>query len=657
MTEPIYDKKMQNRLDKSTKPQDDFFSYVNKKWLLDNPIPDSESYWGTFYTLRDQAYNSMRQIYEELQSNTYKNGTVEQQARDIYHTGIHMDDYEAEHLKIFNKYLTKIESIKDSSELPKLIGELHKIGVNDPWYAIVDADDKDSSVHIMRLRQSGLTLPDRDYYLEDSKKMNFIRKKYEEHAREVYSYFPQLAKNANVFWHDLWNLEYEIAKNSRSCIELRDVEKNYNKTTFKEALINYPNLRLDEYAKACNWKADDQLTIDQPEYFKFLNNKMTNENLDIFKTYLKWQFVATYYGRISSSFANLRFSFFGKVLSGNKKIMPLWKRVVLNIDEAIGEAVGRVYTEKYFPESSKKAVLEMVEEIRTTYADRIKSLEWMSDKTKKYALKKLANIHVLIGYPDQWRDYSKLKISRDSYLANILAAEEFENDYMMQQLQKPTSRDEWFMNPQTVNAYHDPNRLVICFPAAILQPPFFDVNAPYAVNMGGIGTVIAHEFTHGFDDQGCLFDAEGNVNNWQTEDERQSFKKRAQIIINQANDYEVLPGLNLKGELVIGESIADLGGIEIAFHALKNRLGDKVKLKDSENSLSAAEMFFIAYAVTECGHAREEKIKEQTLSDPHPISEFRVNGIVQHNDDWHQIFNVQKNDLLYRAPNKRARIW
>ncbi len=328
--------------------------------------------------------------------------------------------------------------------------------------------------------------------------------------------------------------------------------------------------------------------------------------------------------------------------------MPLWKRTVVAAEYTIGEGTGRLYAERYFPETSKKQVLGLVEQVRDAYRERIVDLDWMSDDTKKYAQQKLANMKVLIGYPDVWRDISDVTISTKSHLANILSGQKSEVAYWLKKLHEPTSRDDWFMTPQTVNAYHDPNRLVICFPAAILQKPFFDPKASLALNMGGIGTVIGHELTHGFDDQGCMFDAEGNVKTWQTEHERNAFLEKAQIIVDQADAFEVLPDLKLKGKLVLGESIADLGGVEIALHALKSHV-------DVDNA--AITHFFINYAFTECSNVREEKLREYTLSDPHPLSQFRVNGILQHVDDFYEVFDVSPDDKLFTPTELRAKIW
>lgn len=645
-----------DQLDKSIRPQDDFFNYVNKKWIDKNPIPDTESRWGTFNVLRDEAWVNMRKIYDDLQNQEFKESSIEQQARDFYYTGMNYDSFEIEHLEIINDYLTKVEETKTIQELVTLIAKLHNIGINDPWLVYVDADEKDSTKHILRFRQSGLTLPNRDYYLEDDVKMQKIRREYEAHARKVYTFFPKIGTSENIFWSTVWDTEFGLAKISRSKVELRDVEKNYNVMHFNDFALKNPNLYLLTYIKELGINDIQDICVDQPEFFEYLNSLFIEENLEKWKTYIKWQIVMTFYGLISEKFAQLKFEFFGQELNGTKEIMPLWKRVVLMLDDAIGEGAGRLYAEKHFPESSKKEVLDLVESVRTAYEERINNLTWMSTETKKYAIKKLNNINVLIGYPDKWRDFTGLKVTKNSYIENIIESEKFDTKYVLEKLQKPISRDEWFMNPQTVNAYHDPNRLVICFPAAILQKPFYSPEAHISENMGGIGTVIAHEFTHGFDDQGCQFDAEGNLRTWQSAEERKAFDEMAQIIINQADKHEVIPGVFLKGKLVIGESIADLGGIEISYHALKNTLQAKMDEQVSGN-LTAKEAFFIAYSQTECGHVRDEKAREFALTDPHPDSLFRVNAIVQHSDDWHKIFEVTEKDRLYRSPKLRAKIW
>lgn len=636
-------------LNTKIRPQDDFFEYVNSNWIAKNPIPASESRWGSFNVLRDQAWQAMREIYQTLDN--VAPGSIHQQARDFYYTGMHNNELEATHLSDVRGYFAKIDAIKNLADLAKTIGELQAIGIHGPWRIIIDLDEHDSSQHIFRLHQPSTTLPDRDYYLEDSKKMREIRAAYTEHLQKVHDLLPEIAKTPTEFSDSIMAFETELAKNSRSQTDLRDIEANYHKTSYQELQKNYSNIDWPVFAKAIGWQPSDQISVDQPEVLAFINEQFASRSLDDWKLYLKWELLQLFYSSISDRFAEAKFEFFGKVLSGTSEIMPKWKRVTLMLDGALGDAVGQLYVEKHFSQDAKKQVLDMVESIRATYKKRIQSLAWMSEPTKAEAQKKLANMKVLIGYPDTWRDFSGLKIGRESYVQNIIAAEKFANDYWLSKLGQKPSRDEWLMFPQTVNAYHDPNRLVICFPAAILQPPFFSPTGDIASNLGGIGSVIGHEFTHGFDDQGCQFDEHGMLRMWQRPEEREAFNKRAQLIIDQADNFKVLPDLTLKGKLVIGESIADLGGLELAYDTLQDTPNTTI------NDLTRDQRFFISYATTECDQTREEKLREFALSDPHPNSRFRVNGILQHVDAFYDAFEVKEGDALYRKPEQRAQIW
>ncbi|HEU5187371.1 MAG TPA: M13 family metallopeptidase [Candidatus Saccharimonadales bacterium] len=642
-----------HKLDTQTRPQDDFFGFVNNRWIAENPMPPSESRWGSFNALRNTAWEAMKTIYEELgKKDTLAQGSIEQQARDLYYTGTHKDELEKTHLAEINSYLAQIDAIQNTTELAQIIGTFQAFGAHGPWRVIVDLDEKDSTQHILRLHQTELTLPDRDYYLEDSDKMKSIRQAYTNHLKKVFGFFPQLGATADDFATVIMAFETELAAHSRSKTALRDIEANYNKTTYVQLQKNYPTIDWPAFATATGWQPTDQISVDQPEFLQFVHQQFTARPLEDWKSYLKWQFLVLFYSSISERFAKLKFEFFGKVLSGTSELMPLWKRVTLAVDEALGDGVGKLYVERHFSKEAKHQVLDMVEKIRATYKQRIEALSWMTAPTKAEAKKKLANMKVLIGYPDQWRDFSTLHIGRDSYVQNLIAAEIFNSDYWLQKIGKPTSRDEWLMFPQTVNAYHDPNRLVICFPAAILQPPFFSPEADVATNFGGIGTVIGHELTHGFDDQGCQFDEKGNIRMWQKPEERTAFDERAQYIIDQADNFEVLPGLTLKGKLVIGESIADLGGLELALAALHTLPDTNV-----DDGLARDQRFFVGYAATECDQTREEKLRELALSDPHPNAHFRVNGILQHIDAFYTAFNVMPSDKLYRAPEQRAKIW
>lgn len=637
-------------IDTSIRPQDDFFQFVNRTWLNQHPIPDSETRWGTFNVLRENSWNAMRTIYQDLQQQNPADGSIEQLAKDFYYTGMNYASFEPQHLATVNRLVASINAVSTTSDLSRVIGQLHALDIDCLWGVYVDSDHDDSTKHILYFAQSGLTLPDRDYYLDKSRKMTVIRDHYKKYGADIYAELLNSPTTFDTDWDTLLAFETQLAKISRQSEDLRDIEKNYNKTTYAAIMSDYAAIDWPEYAKALGWIADDKISVRQPEFLEYVNSLFTSESIDSVKQYLVWKVLTQCLSSISPRFSDIHFGFHGKVLSGTTEIMPLWKRVVLAAEHTIGDGTGKLYAKKHFPESSKVEVLKLVDMVRASFAERIDTLEWMSDDTKAYAKEKLENMKVLIGYPDIWRDYSDLSIRRDSYLDTILAAQQYEVAYWLERLHQPISRDDWYMTPQTVNAYHDPNRLVICFPAGILQSPFFDPSASIAANMGGIGTVIGHELTHGFDDQGCQFDAQGNVRTWQSDQERAAFNKKAQLIVDQANSFEVLPDLFLRGKLVLGESIADLGGIEIALHALK-------KVTSTIDQPAAISEFLINYAYTECSHVRPEKTREYTLTDPHPASEFRVNGILQHVDDFYTSFDVQSKDALFTDETVRARIW
>ena len=645
----------QKRLDDSVRPQDDFFAYVNASWLAEHPIPESETRWGSFSVLHDEAQAHMRDIYEKLQGQDFPAHSLEQQVRDYYSSGMHFDEQQADNLRVVEEYFAKIDTVTDTTGLVRLLGELHCVDIESPWRLIIDADDMDSASHILRIMQPHLTLPDRDYYLDESERMQHIRTEYQNHVRKMYGHFPALGKNEDAFWENLWDFELSLATVSRSRTALRDVQNNYHRVEFAELTKTYAGVDWKAYAETVHWDTSSRISVDQPEVLTHADKLITDKSLEAWQSYLKWLFLNKYSGKLNNKLADIRFDFFGRVLGGATEILPLWKRVAATVDTTMGEGAGRLYAERHFPESSKKQVLDIVEDIRQAYKERIQQLDWMSEPTKQTALRKLANIKVLIGYPDEWRDYRDLTITPDSYLRNTLAAEAWTTSYWLNKLHQPTSRDDWFMNPQTVNAYHDPNRLVICFPGAILQPPFFDPAAPYAANVGSIGAVIGHEFTHGFDDQGCQFDETGNVRTWQTDEERKAFSERAQKIIDQANNFEVLPGVHLKGQLVIGESIADLGGLELAHHALLTKI--KEPSENIDDGLNTEKVFFISFAATECGDSRDERKRELAVSDPHPAEPFRVNVTLSNCDSFYRAFDVKEGDKLYLPPAARAKIW
>ncbi len=632
------------------RPQDDFYHFVNQQWIDENPIPDTESRWGTFMALRDQNIDRMQSIYEALlQKNDLT--TSEKQARDFYISGTTFDQHVGDNQAVLSLWLDRIAAIDSKKGLVQMVGALQRIGIDAPWCVYIDSDEKDASRRILRLHQAQLTLSDREYYLKDDDASKKVRDAYA-------TYFTKMTTELNKVHHSVASLNFDeiigfettLAEKLRTNIALRDVEANYHPVSFEQLKTSYPQISWDDYADALHWTSREVISDDQPEVLAYIAQQFEAKTLEEWKRHLAWLLIVRCASYISSRTAEISFALFGTALTGAKSIKPIERRTVLLIDRHMGENVGALYTKKYFPESHKQTVEDMVAEVTKTYHDRIDRLDWMSDNTKQKAHQKLHNMKVLIGYPDKWRSYEGMETQSHSILANILSAEQFNNDYHLGRLAEPNSRDEWHMSPQTVNAYHDPNRLVICFPAGILQAPFFDSTAPLATNYGGIGTVIGHELTHGFDDQGSQFDAEGNVVQWQTDQERAEFMKRAALISDQADSFAVLPEVYLKGALVLGEAIADLGGVELAYEALLRVSSGK--LSDDEK-----EAFFRGYAVTEASNAHDEQVRQFALTDPHPHPMFRVNAMLEHVDAFHETYDVKEGDALYRPSDKRARIW
>lgn len=638
-------------LDSNVRPQDDFFGYVNNNWLRTNPIPPSESSWGTFYQLRDESWAAVHDIISSLKKIQPSLLTHDQNLlRKYFKTALEFTNYSSSHIILIKKEIETIKSIENSEQLANYIGRCHRHNLSPFWTWYVDLDDKDSSHQVMRLHQSGLRLPNRDYYLDNSSHMIDIRDKYAKHKKRVSNLLPELESIFN--WDQSIEIEKLIAQASWADVKLRDVHENYTKFSNVSLGKRYFNFNWKSYFDGLGWnEPNDSLVIGQPTYFDKIIKLLHQIPLDNIKSYLSWYTVSHFLSWIDEESAAESFSFYGSTISGTTEIKPLWKRVVLQADNLIiGETLGREYAAKHFPADSKKAVIKIVEEIRAAYHRRINKLTWMSDKTKVRAHTKLDNIKVFIGYPTTWQSLEGLILSDSNHIANILTARAFETDIELKKIGQKPAKEEWHMSAHTVNAYHHPNRLEIVFPAAILQPPFYDPKSSHSTNLGGIGAVIGHEFTHGFDDQGAEFDEQGNVNTWQNAKERSAFKTRSNTIVSQADKFEVIPGVRLKGGLILGEAIADLGGLELAIEAL-------ILNPDNDGTTEQLEELFINFARCESGAATKERSIELAKIDPHPPSVFRVNNIINSTDEFYNIYNVKPGDNLYLPTQQRTKIW
>ncbi|MFZ1812302.1 MAG: M13 family metallopeptidase [Candidatus Saccharimonadales bacterium] len=637
------------QFDTSLRPQDDYFGYVNNPWLAANPIPPTESMWGAFYVLRDNAAEAVHSIMQELGEAKQSGLSHDQQLLKTYFdSALHYNSYATAHYNYLRELADEINAIESSRDIARVLGQMHRRDQSPLWTLYIDHDDKDSRMQVLRFHQSGLTLPNRDYYLGRDAHMRDVRQKYEAYFGAMHSHLYSVITSD---FTTVMSIETELARASWTNVKLRDTEKNYNPITLGNLKKRY-SFDWDAYFAALGWQSpNDHIVVSQPSFLRAATTMLDNRPLSEIKQYLTWQLLQGWAMWIDETATTITFDFFGRVINGADELKPLWKRAVQSADALIiGEAIGREYAARHFPESSKQAVLDIVEDIRAAYHMRIDRLTWMSDATKQRAHTKLDNIKVLIGYPSVWKDLSQLHFSLGNHLELLALSRTYRTDLELVKVGQPPADEQWEMNAHTVNAYHHPNRLEIVFPAAILQPPFYDPAASMAANLGGIGAVTGHEFTHGFDDQGADFDEHGNTNRWQTPAERAAFDALARHIVDQADAFETVPGVHLQGKLILGEAIADIGGLALAVEALRMKRTEK----DFASQLSE---LFINFARCECAHARSERLIELAKIDPHPPSRFRVNCVVCHEDAFYEAYGVQPTDKLYLPADMRAQIW
>lgn len=639
MTKRIYDT--------SVRLQDDYFGHINNPWLKANPIPASESTWGTFYILRDASWKAVHEIIADIQKTT-DTAHNSQLLKTYFDTALNFQAHKTNHIELLSNLIADIQSANSPETLAYQIGRMHRRGQSPFWSHYVELDDKDNQSQAIKFQQSGLSLPNRDYYLEDTPKMQTIRQQYQIFYETANKYISDLS---SATFESVFAVEKSLATYAWPDAELRDVHKNYTKMSLAKLRERYATFAWDEYFKGLGWQTpNDEIIVGQPSYLDQVMKLIATSSLGELKAYMCWRILNGYLSLIDEEGSNISFDFYGRVLGGTSEIKPLWKRVVLQADSLpIGELLGQQYAERHFPASSKSAVEAMVEDIRDAYHSRIDGLTWMSDDTKKKAHRKLDAIKVFVGYPTKWKDFSTVSLQSDNHLSNVITLRQFETDIDLAKVGQKPAKEEWYMNAHTVNAYNHPTRMEIVFPAAILQPPFYNPKASYAQNLGGIGAVIGHEFTHGFDDQGADYDEFGMMNHWQTEAERQSFTDLSKTIADQANQFEAASGVFLQGELIMGEAIADIGGLQLAVTALESAVNPATDSDFIE--------LFENFAICECGHTTQEKSIELAKTDPHPPSKFRVNCVVCHIDKFYEIYDLSPSDNLYLEKDKRSQIW
>ncbi|WP_322402064.1 M13 family metallopeptidase [Massilia luteola] len=642
-------------IDPAVRPQDDFYDYLNGKWMKTVEIPADKSSWGSFAKLRDDTLPQLRGIIEKSAAGNPAKGTDAQRIGDYYAS--FMDEAKLEQLGItpLNGELAKIAALKDKSELPALLAHLGKIGVNVPYDFGIHQDNKDSTKYVADISQSGLGMPDRDYYLKpDDAKLADAKAKYLTHVEKVLAMAGD--KNAAASAKAIVDFETELAKAQWTKVELRDPIKAYNKVALADMAKVAPDYDWNSYLQATGIAGKTTYVIvSQPTYLKGFAEISNKTPLDTWKAYLTMHLVDGYANYLNKAFVDERFDFYGKTLSGVKEMEPRWKRGVGAIERSQGESLGKLYVAEYFPPARKARMEALVKNLLAAYKQSIDKLDWMSPATKKEAQAKLAKFMPKIGYPNKWKDYSALMVSRDDLVGNVMRSHDVEYNRELNKLGKPIDRDEWGMTPQTINAYYNPEMNEIVFPAAILQPPFFDANADDAVNYGGIGAVIGHEISHGFDDQGAQYDGDGNLRDWWTESDHKNFKAKTQMLVNQYNQFEPIKGYHVNGELTLGENIADNSGLAIAYKAYKISLkGKKAPVIDG---LSGEQRLYMGWAQVWRTKMREQQQIVQVKVDPHSPGQFRANGTLRNQPGFYDAFKVKQGDKMYLAPQDRVIIW
>lgn len=645
-------------IDAAVRPQDDFYRYVNGQWLVKNKIPNAESRWGSFIMLRYDTEKKLKKIINELlherPRRSFIKGSVEQLVADMYRSATDLKTRRKIGTGPIEPFRKMIAKITTRQALLDLLPFLHRYGVDVFFGAAVDQDAKRSQSHILYLFQSGLGMPDRDYYLSDKPEPTRVREAYIAHATRLLALFGIEKSVATQKVTAVMRIETRLAKASMNKVDLRDPHKTYHKKTLRALAAHTPGLRWRAYLEKLGAGSPTSLILCQPDFFREVWKILNEAPLADLKAYLEWHLLSESASLLSEPFVRENFRY-AQALSGQKKMRPLWRRGLGAVNGIVGEALGQLYVRKHFTSEAKRMMNGLVDDLFAAYAERIKKLDWMSPATKRKALAKLRRMTRKIGYPSRWKGYRGLDIRPDDYAGNILRSELFEHRRAMRKLGKPVDRTEWFMSPQTVNAYFNPGLNEIVFPAAILQKPFFDPAADAAVNYGAIGYTIGHEITHGFDDQGSKFDGKGNLKGWWTKSDRVRFDRKASVIARQYDGYEVAPGMKVNGKLTLGENIADLGGISIAFDAYTKHL-EKAGRKDL-GGFTPEQRFFLGCAQGERELARPEILKTIVMTDPHSPAEFRVNGPLSNLPEFYEAFGLKKGDKLYRELGKRARIW
>jgi len=643
-------------LDLSVDPGADFYKYANGGWIKNNPLPADFSRYGTFDALAEESLEKVKKIVEKEADSRSDKGSIPQKVGDFFKTGMDSLKIEGEGLNPLRPYLTDLESVSDIEGVKKLLVKWQSENFQVLFSLYGVTDKKNSEIVIASLSQGGLGLTDVDYYLAGDDHSVKIREKYLEHISRLLQLAGIQPDITGKQAADILCFETRLAKASMTRLERRDPYKSYNKMKISELEALSPGISWTDLISLLNIGDITEINVSQPMFFREISTMTHDTELETWKSWMRFSLVNSSSPYLSSGFVNAHFDFYGKFLSGKKAQLPRWKRVLAESNNALGEAIGELFVEQYFPPRSKERMLELVGNLKIALAERIHNLTWMSDSTKVEALEKLNTMKVKIGYPDTWRDYSKLEIGTQSYFENAREASLFNYRYNINKIGKPVDKTEWGMNPQTVNAYYNPSWNEIVFPAAILQPPFFYTDADDAVNYGAIGMVIGHEMTHGFDDQGRNYDKNGNLTNWWTKDDAEKFRNRSQVLVEHYNQFIIKDEVKANGQLTLGENIADLGGLNIAYCALL-KAWEKNPPETEIEGFTPTQRFFLAYAHVWANNINDEEMLRRTREDVHSLGHLRVNGPLQHMQQFAEAFQVGPGDPMFLPEEKRAYIW
>ena len=643
----------------SVKAGEDFYEYACGGWMKANPLPAAYSRFGSFDRLAEDNNKRINDILKELESNTYPEGTIEQKLSDYYKLAMDSARREKEGIQPVMPLIKKLEAAKTVKQLFDVQLEMAKYGDSEFYSAGMGADEKNATQNILNVSQGGLVLGQKDYYLETDEATTKIREAYKKHIVRMFQLFGFSKGQATKKMQNVWKLELALAKVSKSRTELRDPQANYNKMTLQEFTTKYPNLKLEQVmnAQGLQSKYMQELVVGQPAFMAGANTLLATMKPAEYRDYMEWGVIVSAASYLNDDVRKANFDFFGKTMTGRKEEHPLWRRATSEVQNAMGQALGRIYVDKYFPAAAKARMLKLVKNLQIALGERIAAQEWMDDSTKVNALLKLNSFYVKVGYPDKWIDMTKLTIdAKKSYYENHINNLKFWNEYYIDHTAgKPVDIEDWYMTPQTVNAYYNPTTNEICFPAGILQVPFFDMTADDAFNYGAIGVVIGHEMTHGFDDQGRQFDKDGNMHDWWKESDGKNFTDRTDKYADFFSAINVLPDLKANGRLTLGENLADHGGLMVAYAAFKN--ATKSQPLPVIDGLTADQRFFLAYAGVWAGNITEAEIRNRTKSDPHALGRWRVNGALPHIDAWYEAFGIKEGDKMYIPKEKRLQLW